>query len=97
MLDVPRGAFVLTYNRLDPETSIRSAQDCTAGAIAVFIGTTRNFLHGTLNSFVSSEPSRRLFQIPSQTVARLEYQAYNNDDKDDDGHPTTRSRKRNSV
>jgi len=85
-LEVPEGTLVLTY-RLDPETIIRSAQDDTAGAIAMFIGTTRNSFQGAFdNFFVSSEPSRWLFRIPGQTVARLEYQAYSNGDKDDGGH-----------
>ena len=45
-LEIPEGTFVLTYDKLDSEAIIRSAQDDTAGAIAVFIGTTRNSFQG---------------------------------------------------
>jgi len=45
-LEIPEGTFVLTYNKLDSEAIIWSVQDDTAGAIAVFIGTTRNSFQG---------------------------------------------------
>ena len=45
-LQIPEGTFVLTYDKLDSEAIIRSVQDDTAGAIAVFIGTTRNSFQG---------------------------------------------------
>ncbi|KAF9644404.1 molybdenum cofactor synthesis 2 [Thelephora ganbajun] len=45
-LEIPEGTFVLTYDKLDSETVIQSVQDDTAGAIAVFIGTTRNSFQG---------------------------------------------------
>ena len=47
-LEIPEGAFVLTYDKLDSEAIIQSVQDDTAGAIAVFIGTTRNSFQGEL-------------------------------------------------
>ena len=49
-LEIPEGTFVLTYNKLDSEAIIRSVQDDTAGAIAVFIGTTRNSFQGALTN-----------------------------------------------
>ena len=49
-LEIPEGSFVLTYDKLDSEAIIRSAQDDAAGAIAVFIGTTRNSFQGALNN-----------------------------------------------
>jgi len=45
-LRIPEGTFDLTYDQLDSEAVIRSVQDDTAGAIAVFIGTTRNSFQG---------------------------------------------------
>ena len=45
-LEIPEGTFALTYDKLDSEAIIRSVQDDTAGAIAVFIGTTRNSFQG---------------------------------------------------
>jgi len=50
-LQIPEGTFVLTYGKLDSEAIIRLVQDDAAGAIAVFIGTTRNSFQGALNSF----------------------------------------------
>ena len=49
-LQIPEGTFVLTYDKLDSEAIIRSVQDDTAGAIAVFIGTTRNSFQGALKT-----------------------------------------------
>jgi len=49
-LEIPEGTFVLTYHKLDSEAIIRSVQDDTAGAIAVFIGTTRNSFQGAPNN-----------------------------------------------
>jgi hypothetical protein len=37
----------LTYDTLDSETIIKSVQDNGAGAVAVFIGTTRDTFEGT--------------------------------------------------
>ena len=52
-LRTPEGTFVLTYDKLDSEAIIQSVQDDAAGAIAVFIGTTRNSFQGAShNSFV---------------------------------------------
>ena len=52
---IPEGTFVLTYDKLDSEAIIRSVQDDAAGAIAVFIGTTRNSFQGaSYKSFVLS-------------------------------------------
>lgn len=45
-LEIPEGTFVLTYDKLNSERIIRSVQEDTAGAIAVFIGTTRNSFQG---------------------------------------------------
>ena len=45
-LEIPEGTFALTFNKLDSEAVIRSVQDETAGATAVFIGTTRNSFQG---------------------------------------------------
>jgi len=36
-LQIPEGTFVLTYDKLDPETILRFVQDDTAGAVAAFI------------------------------------------------------------
>ena len=58
-LRIPEGTFVLTYDKLDSEAIIRSVQDDTAGAIAVFIGTTRNSFQGALDTL--SFPSRLQF------------------------------------
>ena len=52
-LEIPEGVFVLTYDKLDSEAILRSAQDDAAGAIAVFVGTTRNSFQGALNTFFS--------------------------------------------
>ena len=49
-LEIPEGTFVLTYDKLDSGTIIQSVQDDTAGAIAVFIGTTRNSFQGASNN-----------------------------------------------
>jgi len=49
-LQIPEGTFVLTYDKLDSEAIIRSVQDDTAGAIAAFIGTTRNSFQGASHS-----------------------------------------------
>ena len=76
-LEISEGTFVLTYDKLDSEAITRSVQDDTAGAIAVFIGTTRNSFQGTPNNslfFVAR--SRGLLSVPGQVVTRLEYQAY---------------------
>ena len=76
-LQIPEGTFVLTYDKLDSEGIIRSVQDDTAGAIAVFIGTTRNSFQGTSHSSsVYPVLSRDLFRILGRVVTRLEYQAY---------------------
>ena len=48
-LEIPEGTFVLTYEKLESEVVIQSVQDDAAGAIAVFIGTTRDSFQGTLN------------------------------------------------
>jgi hypothetical protein len=45
-LEIPEGTFVLTYDKLDSGAIIQSVQDDAAGAIAVFIGTTRNSFQG---------------------------------------------------
>jgi molybdopterin synthase catalytic subunit len=58
-LDTPGGTFVLTYDNLDSGTIIQSVQDDTAGAIAVFIGTTRNSFQGeSLKPFFCPSHSR---------------------------------------
>ena len=49
-LEIPEGTFVLTYDKLDSETIIQSVQDHAAGAIAVFIGKTRNSFQGAPGS-----------------------------------------------
>lgn len=49
-LEIPEGTFVLTYDKLDSEAIIQSVQDDAAGAIAVFIGTTRNSFQGASGS-----------------------------------------------
>lgn len=52
-LQIPEGTFVLTYDKLDSEAIIRSVRDDAAGAIAAFIGTTRNSFQGaSYNSFI---------------------------------------------
>jgi len=73
-LEVPEGTFVLTYDKLDSEAIILSVQDDTAGAIAVFIGTTRNSFQGA--SIHSSVSLCAPISVPGQVVTRLEYQAY---------------------
>ena len=76
-LKIPEGTFALTYDKLDSEAIIQSVQDDTAGAIAVFIGTTRNSFQGASNdSSVFLVYSWRLFWVSGQVVTRLEYQAY---------------------
>ena len=76
-LEIPEGTFVLTYDKLDSGTIIQSVQDDTAGAIAVFIGKTRNSFQGASNiSSIFSARSWRLLSVPGQVVTRLEYQAY---------------------
>jgi len=45
-LDTPRAKCVLTYKPLDVQNIIASVQDPSAGAIATFIGTTRNSFRG---------------------------------------------------
>lgn len=45
-LVLPEGECVLTYDPLDVPGIIRSVGDDTAGATAVFIGTTRNSFKG---------------------------------------------------
>ncbi|KAI0068247.1 molybdenum cofactor synthesis 2 [Artomyces pyxidatus] len=45
-LDTPNGTCVLTYEPLDAQQIIASVQDDAAGAIATFIGTTRNSFQG---------------------------------------------------
>lgn len=46
-LDTEHGVAVLTYDRLDAQAITASVADDTAGATAVFIGTTRNSFRGT--------------------------------------------------
>ena len=76
-LEIAEGTFALTYDKLDSEAIIQSVQDDTAGAIAVFIGTTRNSFQGASNdSSVFLVYSWRLFWVSGQVVTRLEYQAY---------------------
>ncbi|KAF5384898.1 hypothetical protein D9615_001482 [Tricholomella constricta] len=43
---IPQGVCALSYAALDPEHIIKSVQDDSAGAVAVFIGTTRNSFKG---------------------------------------------------
>ena len=75
--EIPEGTFVLTYDKLESEVIIQSVQDYTAGATAVFIGTTRNSFQGALGHFCPSRPfSRRLLRVLGRIVTRLEYQAY---------------------
>lgn len=45
-LETDDGVCVLTYNPLDTESIMKSVGDDAAGAIAVFIGTTRNSFKG---------------------------------------------------
>ena len=49
-LEIPEGAFFLTYDKLDSEAILRSVQDDAAGATAMFIGTTRNSFQGVLRN-----------------------------------------------
>lgn len=46
-LDVPGGKCVLTHQPLDVDRIIKSSSDPAAGAIAVFVGTTRNSFKGS--------------------------------------------------
>jgi len=71
-LEIPEGTFALTYDKLDSEAIIRSAQDDSAGAIAVFIGTTRNSFQGVLNNLALFffARSRGLLSVPGQAVTR---------------------------
>jgi len=77
-LQIPEGTFVLTYDKLDSEAIIRSVQDDTAGAIAAFIGTTRNSFQGGSPTTLPFAPSgvSHVFWVSGQVVTRLEYQAY---------------------
>lgn len=45
-LDTEHGSIVLTHDRLDTNEIISSVGDDAAGAVAVFIGTTRNSFKG---------------------------------------------------
>ncbi|KAF9535422.1 molybdenum cofactor synthesis 2 [Crepidotus variabilis] len=45
-LETAQHVCALTYNHLDTQRIISSVEDHGAGAIAVFIGTTRNSFHG---------------------------------------------------
>lgn len=47
-LDTEHGPVVLTHDRLDTNEIIASVGDDAAGAVAVFIGTTRNSFKGVL-------------------------------------------------
>lgn len=97
-LEIPEGKFVLTYDKLDSEAIIQSVRDDTAGAIAVFIGTTRNSFQGALGSFspyvlfTEIAPGFRsgceAFRIPG---------VQQNGRKYDEGHISLRSHKRDSV
>ena len=46
-LTIPEGFIALTYDSLDTSEIVKSVADDGAGAIAVFIGTTRNTFQGT--------------------------------------------------
>lgn len=59
-LEFTGGTCVLTHEPLDANRIIESVKDDSAGAIAVFIGTTRNSFKGIcslhLTDFVASSP-----------------------------------------
>ena len=48
-LDIPEGTCVLTYEPLNVQEIIQSVGDDSAGATAVFVGTTRNSFKGEAN------------------------------------------------
>ncbi|KAI0274835.1 molybdenum cofactor synthesis 2 [Gloeopeniophorella convolvens] len=54
------GLVVLTYQPLDPAQIILSVQDDAAGAIAVFVGTTRNSFQGKFVTHLQYESYTKL-------------------------------------
>jgi hypothetical protein len=99
-LQIPEGTFVLTYEKLDSEAILRSVQDDTAGAIAAFIGTTRNSFQGTShNSSVRPVLFMRVFLGRSRSgcYAFGIPSVQQTGGKDDGGYIFIRSRKRDSV
>ena len=97
-LVIPEGTFVLTYDKLDSEAIIQSVKDDAAGAIAIFIGTTRNSFQGASGSFSFSvlftevTPGLRsgceAFRIPG---------VQQNGHKCDEGYISGSSHKRDSI
>lgn len=73
------GACVLTYEPLDVDAIILSTRDESAGATAVFIGTTRNSFKGITTAQYMLRTSSMTYHVNNPTgkvVTRLEYQAY---------------------
>ena len=68
------GSCVLTYKPLDVDVIIRSVGDDSAGATAVFIGTTRNSFKGRHQNTCYRHPHAN--RSTGKVVSRLEYQAY---------------------
>ena len=52
-LEILDGTFVLTWDRLDSETMILSAQDNTVSAAAALVGVARNSFEGALSKQLS--------------------------------------------
>lgn len=74
-LETTDGVCVLTHQPLDVEQIVKSVGDDSAGATAVFIGTTRNSFKGKYPHLFQG-----VFQLSTilsgKVVTRLEYQAY---------------------
>ena len=98
-LDIPEGTFVLTYDKLDSKAIIQSVQDDTAGATAVFIGTTRNSFQGAVNSSptVICTTIRVILGPRSGRGALGISSVQQNGCEDDDGRISVHSRKSDSV
>lgn len=78
-LDTEHGPVVLTHDRLDTNKIIASVGDDAAGAVAVFIGTTRNSFKGVSPPLLQIHFSKLITHSchdPGKVVTKLEYQAY---------------------
>ncbi|KAF5337316.1 hypothetical protein D9611_003165 [Ephemerocybe angulata] len=80
-LDVPQGVCVLTHSKLNTEEIIDSVKDDGAGAIATFIGTTRNSFKGKVVTRLEYQAYSKLaiktmasiVERVSQSISRSEH------------------------
>jgi len=97
-LQITEGTFVLTYDKLDSEAIIRSVQDDTAGAIAAFIGTTRNSFQGASPTTLPFTPRFPRILCPRSGRDAIGIPSVQqNGGKDDVGYIFICSRERDSV